>query len=345
MGAYYGLIVFIGIIRLLTKIIPNKKKSDDVFVLISFVAATLLQGARSIEVGTDIPGYMNGYYLCGIRPWFSEVFNYEVGYRILCKIIYLTGASEQVFLLVVAIICQGSVFNFIRKHSRFPAISIVIYLTFGLYTFSFSGLRQMIAIAIVLFSYDYIKERKIFHFLIVVLFASLFHTSAVFFIVAYPLYYMEISMRGVFMAIGGLIAEAILGGKIVQAAMLFYKNREYETQYTGAYMAFIMYVCVWLGAVFLIGKNKELNSFENYILLAVAIQELGMYHMSIARLGYYFSFFICLLLPEMVVELTKNDWKMRCAITTALVFCCFLYFNINTGDGYLNVCPYIPFWG
>lgn len=147
------------------------------------------------------------------------------------------------------------------------------------------------------------------------------------------------------MAIGGLIAEAILGGKIVQAAMLFYKNREYETQYTGAYMAFIMYVCVWLGAVFLIGKNKELNSFENYILLAAAIQELGMYHMSIARLGYYFSFFICLLLPEMVVELTKNDWKMRCAITTALVFCCFLYFNINTGDGYLNVCPYIPFWG
>ena len=44
----------------------------------------------------------------------------------------------------------------------------------------FSGLRQAIAFSIVFISYDYIREQKLFKFLVTVILAALFHKSAIF---------------------------------------------------------------------------------------------------------------------------------------------------------------------
>ena len=344
MTVYYCTLIFVGVCRLLTMKITDREKRDNLFVGLSFVMIVALQGMRAITVGIDIPGYIIGYHLCGELPWFSEVYNYEIGYRILCKLIYLTGVSDQIFLVIIAIICQGSIFRFIKKYSAFPAISIMVYLTFGLFTFSFSGLRQMLAISILLFSYDYIKKGKLIPFVLVVLLAMTFHTSALVFFVAYPLYYWKISLEGVFCVIIGLLGEILLGGKIVQLAMLIYKNKEYEVQTTGAFASFTMFTLVWLGAIILCPPDKNLNAFKNCLMIAASIQCLGMYHESIGRLGYYFSFFICILLPVMVAEITKRNWKSRVLLTMLLITCCFVYFNINTGSGYLNVAPYVPYW-
>lgn len=68
-----------------------------------------------------------------------------------------------------------------------PALSIFIYMcTFYLRTYNI--FRQSLAVAIVFYSLKYIKQRKFFRFLLCVIFATLFHDSAIVAIILYWLY-------------------------------------------------------------------------------------------------------------------------------------------------------------
>lgn len=344
MTTYYALIAVIGLVRLLTtKIFINKDKGNRLFVLLSFLLTVLLQGLRSPTVGTDIQGYLVGYKLCGVSSWGAPVLNYEIGYRTFCKLLYSMGVPEQTFLFIVALICQGAVFLFILRHSKFPACSIVMYLTFGLFTFSFSGLRQMLSIAIVLFGFDNIKNRNFVGFLVFVLIASTFHTSAILLLLAYPLYFIKPAGNVLYLMLGALIVELLFGQRLVALAGYLY-GRTIETANTGAYAAFLMYLLVWVASNILIKARGDTAAFINYCYIAALIQGLGRYHGSVARAGYWFAFFVCLLVPQVIASVTSRNWKMRFAMTTVLIGCCLVYFNINTGGGYLNVSPYVPFW-
>ena len=77
--------------------------------------------------------------------------------------------------------------------------------------------------------------------------------------------------------------------------------------------------------------------------LAAAIQCLGLYHMNIGRVGYYFAFFECLLIPEMIEKTTRSR-ELKLMLYVGCVAFCLLYFYKNTGWGYLGVSPYVLFW-
>lgn len=345
MGPYYGLIISVGFLRLMTiGAIKNRKNRDDIFVVAVCILTILLQSFRKNTVGIDLGMYIPGYELSGQLPWFSPVFNFEIGYRVFCKVLYMIGVSQQLFLGIVATICQSSVFMFIRKHSKFPAISIVIYLTFGLFTFSFSGLRQMIAFSIALFSYDFVEKKEWIPFCVIIGVASLFHTSVLVFLIVYPLYYWKFPKNTVIFMFPVFIFEILFGNKVVALMVTIYKQTDYQAENTGAYEAFLMYSLVWIAAELFMKYTNEYNAYRNYLLIGALVQGLGLYHSSVARVGYYFMFFICLVLPQTIADICKDDWKLRFCITSALVVCCFIFFNINTGSGYLNVSPYIPFW-
>lgn len=345
MGPYYGLIVCIGLLRLLTaSVIRNAKRRDDVFVASACILTVLLQAFRKDTVGIDLGMYIPGYEYIGVLPWFSPMYNFEIGYRVFCKVLYTLGVSKQLFLGVVAVICQGSIFLFIRKYSKFPAISIVVYLTFGLFTFSFSGLRQMLAFAIALLAYDFVEKRNLIVFCGIIGIASLFHASVIVFLIIYPLYCWKFPSNTSFLMISVFLAEIFLGDKIVALLVSVYKGTDYKFESTGAYEAFIMYALVWFAAEWFMRYTPRYNAYRNYLLVGAFIQGLGMYHSSVARIGYYFMFFICLVLPQTISSICKDDWKLRLCTSFVLIVCCFIFFNMNTGNGYLDVCPYVPFW-
>ena len=341
---YYGLIFCIGLIRLITININDKKKRDDIFVVAACVFTVMLQGLRKDTVGIDLQMYIPAYDYIGLLPWLSPVYNFEVGYRVFCKVLYILGVSKQLFLGIVAAICQGSVFWFIRRYSKFPAISIVIYLTFGLFTFSFSGLRQMMALSIALFSYNFVEKKEPIRFCLVVAIASLFHASVLVFLIVYPLYYWKFPPNTVLFVFPAFLMEILLGDRLVAIMVSLYQQKDYQAENTGAYEAFLMYALVWFAAEIFMLYTSRYNAFRNYLLIGAFVQGLGLYHSSVARIGYYFMFFICLVLPQTISDICKDDWKSRFCITAVLIACCFVFFNMNTGNGYLNVSPYIPFW-
>src|SRR5690606_19464441 len=83
----------------------------------------------------------------------------------------------------------------IKRFSNNYILSVFIYITFGFYTFLFNGLRQGIAMAVCFLALPYlINKNKLKYFLLIVI-ASLFHTSAWVMLPFYFLVHMKLRLE------------------------------------------------------------------------------------------------------------------------------------------------------
>lgn len=146
---YYGLILWTGTLYGGIKHVRLKDKKKT-FVCLAFLSTVLLQSLRAEYVGVDMIQYLRGYELSAQRGWLNPVFNFELIFRILIHTLAVFHVPRQGFIAIMSVLCQAPVFYFFYKRAKNPCLSILIYFTFGLFTFSFSGIRQMIAIGLFL---------------------------------------------------------------------------------------------------------------------------------------------------------------------------------------------------
>lgn len=182
---YIALLIYITIIALITSIATKRDEGRKIFVWLSFIAIGLLIGFRSTSVGADTANY---YRLYGQIKSINYDSDLEKGYILLVVLFNkITDNPQIVFIfqgLLVAISCSCFVNKNTNKLSE-SFIAVLAFLAFNLFTFHLSGVRQSIAMSICLFAYEKIKDKKLISFLILVLIATLFHVSAIFFIPAY----------------------------------------------------------------------------------------------------------------------------------------------------------------
>lgn len=171
----------------------------------------------------------------------------------------------------------------------------------------------------------------------------MFHKSALIGIVVWPLSKIKVKNHIVhFLMLGAFIVEIFMAPAIIQVAATLFGS--YNTiQFTGAYACFLLYALIWFISSLLNRCDAPWNLYINCMYLAAAIQCLGLYHMNIGRVGYYFAFFECLLIPESIEKSTRSKFLKMVLYGGCVVFC-LLYFYKNTGWGYLGVSPYVPFW-
>ncbi|CDT01423.1 conserved membrane hypothetical protein [Sphingobacterium sp. PM2-P1-29] len=154
------------------------KKVLVVPFLILFVLASIRW-----ERGTDWLSYItlfenvdNVFYLLAFEPGF-----YYLNY-----IVASFSDNYTIVLLLQAIIIYVLHFYVIKKYSISPFVTLMIW--FGFYIGSIFFVRFHVALAITLFSFIFIVDRKFWKFFICVLVAFCFHRSAILFIPAYFLF-------------------------------------------------------------------------------------------------------------------------------------------------------------
>lgn len=339
---YYGLILFVGVMYLLTRLLPEDKTSK-VLVFSVFVATTLLQCLRAETVGCDIVTYLRGYEISFQQGWFDQISNWEKGFLFFLHLLSVLNVSNRGFIVITSIMCQAPVFYFIYKRAKRPELSILIYFAFGLFLFSFSGIRQMIAIGISLLAVLAFEEGRTTKSFILFIIAVLFHRTSIINFLIIPLSRVKVEGHGShLLMLLALFLEIRLAPILVSIAEIL-KGNSINIQWTGAIGAILLYALIWLLSVTFIPQEGKWISYSNYMYLGVAIQCLGLYHMHIARLGYFFTFFECLLIPEMIDDSTSSELIKTLIYLGCIMFCLF-YFHYGTAGGYLNVSPYIPFW-
>ncbi len=333
-------ITFLGLIKL---IFLNKKNSRKLFVIISGLSLFLISALRSIYFTTDVQLYVNKYisisYINLYELWINFITNTgkDPFFYVFSKVISLLGASYRVWLAIIAGFFCYSISKFIYKYSEEAYISVIALVSLGYFYFSLSGLRQTLALSIILFSYKYLIERRLIPFIIVIIFGSLFHFSAIVFLIAYPLSRMKIGWKQVVGVLAALVAAYLFRPQIIGLLSNLNMNDQYtyylEHGTTLTISGFLIQLFIYLFCLYfkndiLKCDNKNLTLY-NLLFLGLVFQAFATVIAEFFRISMYFSIFSIVLIPKAIVA--EKDKYLRVIIYFVVLAALILYI-MRTGS-------------
>lgn len=309
---------------------------------IPILSLSLFAGMRSYRVGTDTGSYVANY-INNLDPnYFEYNETVEKGYQLFdYLILHLTHNYFWLFFITAFFIVY-SYFKLIKKYSENYLLSVIIFVSFGTYTFFFNGLRQGIAMAIFTYAISALLNKKLWLYLTICLIASTFHTSA---LVMIPFYFVvNVRIKLIYKIIGVMLTTFILASPLIR--YMADENTRYEAYTTnndyGGILTLVFYVFI---AIFILIVNKKLRIksdiftglFTLYlsgISLLIPIAMLGAGASGPQRILYYFSWTLMIILPVII-----NSFKSKIVKLIFIILCVF-YFYLTTSR-FSNLTPYI----
>lgn len=187
------------------------EKKEKIVAVIGMIVLFLLSALRAEEVGIDIARYNARY-----KEY--SMYNFETIKQVLSRegtkdaTYYYTGwffsrlfKDPQWWLTIVALFYSIVVGRLIYKESKQTAISLVMLVSLGFYYFSMTGLRQTVAMSILILAYPFLQRRRFVPFAILVFIASRYHLSAIAFFAIYPIANKKLGIYHVLIAVVALI--------------------------------------------------------------------------------------------------------------------------------------------
>ena len=172
--------------------VNNYKNYNSVWVVIAFL--TIFIGLR-FWIGADYGIYFRAYHDLGKKLDTPDILNIVIEgkeqvhmewlYWLFSNITYEAGFSFYIFTFLLAIVSISIKYKAFTEHSVYPAFAMLLFMYPTLLISDGGQMRQGMAMAILLFSFRYIKERKLLMFLSIAYLAISFHTSSAVFIIAY----------------------------------------------------------------------------------------------------------------------------------------------------------------
>lgn len=317
MAPYYLLFVFFGLLSFLEHCKLNKSKIDFL-VVISFLVLLFFYGLR-YDVGIDwysyylfynqvesIPSVLQG---STFAPHFysSEFQSMEIGYRLLNSFFRTLGGSFQTFIFAIALFNLTSLYIFLfNQKIKYKFTLITIFLSLAMFR-EFDIFRQSISFYIFLYSLKYLNS-NLKKYILINLIGSLFHLSAIIFILVIPLLKIKFSKATLMIAlalysftlfiplpiISGIlnITETLqLFSPVMSKLLSFYTYLNYSRSFGPT----ISLTCIALLAIIIfnyaaydkLNSNTRMlvNLFVCYVLLSIIGSEINEV---MSRFGYYF---------------------------------------------------------
>ena len=205
--------------------VNNHKKYNSVWVVVALLI--VLIGLR-FWIGADYGNYFKAYNDFGKRLDVSDIFNIVVDgrqeihmewlYLLFANFIYELDLSFYTFTFFLAIISISIKYKVFNDNVVYPALTMLLFMFPTLFISDGGHMRQGMAMTILLFSFKYIKERKLFLFLFMMYLAIGFHTSAAIFIIAYWIVWVPMNSTRILIVV--LVSAALSPLKIYQYVSL-----------------------------------------------------------------------------------------------------------------------------
>ena len=160
----------------------KEKRVIPLFAVIAILPLVIWAGYRGY-VG-DTAAYMKDFQ--GMPSSLSDIASYMTGIEKDPLFYFVSGLIKCIignrcsfyFIIIAAIQCYF-LFRTYRKYSTSYMISFFLFIVSTDYiSWIFNGMRQFVAVTITVISFPWIVEKKFIHAIIIILFASLFHQSA-----------------------------------------------------------------------------------------------------------------------------------------------------------------------
>lgn len=349
------LFVFILLIGLSLIEVLNRNKKIS---LITGSILALMAGFRFF-VGYDFESYKRFYEgIGGLTDVFNGTIDAESGYLFINYLFKAMGFNFHFFILFFSFLSIGLLTYFLYTHTKFPTLFLLYYYSRFFLVRDMGQIRSSLACILLLYAIPYIGKKKPFHFLGLVFLASLFHISALFFIVAYL--FNGIFKKLTISNILSLLAVATIIGVIVQTPQLYlwavpgrYISYFINPGYTNG--KWILNPIVWMQLSIFIGgvlclrtkEPKEQTKYDTllkiYFLASLILLAAGDLGTVGGRISTLFATSEILIVPYLIINLTKNK-MMNLALFFG--FCFIIFFLIFiVGGTYSQYIPYQTVFG
>jgi hypothetical protein len=329
MVPYYLLYAYLVSVNYLK--IKNKVKWKYLFIPI-FILLSL----RHPSMGYDLGYYRSYGYLASFEYLSSLSFenvlkiggfqNYEFGFIIFNKIVSMILPNEQFFLTICAFLSFFPIAFLIKKYSKNYFLSIIVYLGLPSFLIMYSGLRQALAIGLTVFSFNYIFEKKLIKFIIIVFIASFFHFSSILFLSAYPIYYLRLSRKI-------RLATVLIVPLFVLFRVPLYKmfteliGQSPTLNFNNSFTLLIVFTAIYILMLIFTNNDHKLDGWINLFYIACLVQSLASLNSIVLRVGYYFMPYLCIALPNLIIRrkaISISEYR----VWYLLVVICFSLFGL-----------------
>ena len=317
-----------------------KSKDKRVFTILSLIPITVVSGFRNGNIGADTENYKLIF-----QDIASDIYDdrIEIGYVYFNKFVTLFTSNSQWLFILVAIFLSVAIGVFVYKNAKDPFLAILFFVTLGLFQFSMSGIRQTIAVSITLLSMELIKKRKLFWFLALILLATQFHKSAIFFLPAYFIANREVSIRNVIIYFIGFTAIYFSAEfLLLQAADVLELNYGVEEVNNGGLFFTIVLIINFLGFrnrenIIAAAKTNRLHvnnaniMFINLNFISLLLWTIRLISRTAERVTFYYMPSTYLVLEEYVSSIKKKETRLMVYIVVCVISISLFFYRIS-GD-------------
>ena len=325
-------------------------KAHDIWFYLWYALAFLpiffVSAFRDKTVGSDNRGIYYSSFIESTRG--IDDNHFELGFKTLVKVIAFVTDNYQWFDIITSFIILGLVFYVIERDSKNIAYSYLLFVITGMYVYSLSGIRQYVAIAIMLAGFKYIFEKKLGKYILCIVFASLFHTGI---LVAIVLYFLVNSKKRIFtprVMIGSLLV-LFVGRQIVSVIIgkLLWGTRYYGylvSISSSVFQKVVFILQVGILVIMMLSYKSAVND-KKYMLaywsqsLSVAMVLFTGIIPEISRVAWYFMAYQIVGIPVTMTYVKKRS--VRIIWTIGIVAVHLIYFVYDfIYMGYYGVFPY-----
>ena len=327
------------------KILKFRINTRKMSFFLCFFFILMIGLMRSQYLGVDVSNYRRyflNFYPSKNITFFMFNFKYDIGYVLLNKFIRLFTGSFRIFENIVFLISFGIFSYVIYKRSKYPALSFLVYIGFGFIGTNLCILRQSIACAICFLSFDYLKRNKIYIYFFLILLATTFHKTAIFFILSYIIVQSK-DMKISLVKKNILIILSILSSVYVISFLYkFYSNDYSEISISGrGYKLLIFYILISLILRIIMGNRNFKDELKDYdcSFSSIYFQIVALSFSLFTRVTSYYELMYTLSVPNISNKSEFN--KFYVFVFSVLFSILFIFELINDG---CQIVPYIPFF-
>ena len=324
-----------------------------IFAFLVFFPIIPMAASRSSLLG-DTYMYIDQYLNSPSN--FSDIFDYvsktgkDKGFTFIVSFLHVIFKEDfRSYFFVIALIQGIIILSVFRKYSEDYFLCIFLFVASSDYiSWMFNGVRQFMAVTIILSAIGLMIEKKIVRFCIVVLFASLFHATA---LIMIPIYLISIgkawNKRTIAFIVGILFIVVFVGqftsflDDSLQGTQ--YKNVISDAQIYNATGTNPLRVLVYsIPAIlsFIYRKKIEKGGSLINVCANMSIVTSGLYVISaftngtfFGRIPIYCSLFGYILLAWLFSEAIKPESRKIVYSTTIVLYLVFYYYQMHVAYG------------
>lgn len=367
------LIVFFSsflFIKLGNRIEKNKKRVIAlIFYGIGLLIPAILAGIRDYTIGTDVMVYGNAWFdravdSSNLRDYihWGVISQVGVGYLLLNYLVAIVSDNPHVFYFVLALVINILIFKGVHSCKEYINIDFAMLIFFLLfYNNTLNLLRQSLAIAIIMSGFGYVINKKLFKYIIVVVFAGMTHSTAFLGILIYFIYniqfskYRSLVKTGIICALLGCIVlyQGIVSFLVSKGIILSRYGSYSDVQTGGGKMVRICLFCLPAILLFYFVYKKVKKdiwyNFGGMILLFSTFLSVLLFVNSIAsRIAMYFDIYYIVLIPVFAKRVNLSTGKNRVLVKNYSqiflgIFYVFYWWMVYVYQGQAATYPFLLF--